>query len=137
MIIPLGNNKIIKYEKRILYGTGTFVIILAGLSSRKYGDYLPRFVAAYAGDILWAAMVYLGIRFLFPGYQQQKTALASLLFSYGIEFSQLYQAEWINTIRHQTVGALILGQGFLWSDLVCYTLGVGGIFLIDKILMVK
>jgi len=41
-----------------------------------------------------------------------------------IEMSQLYQAEWINNIRHTTLGGLILGQGFLWSDIVAYTAGV-------------
>ena len=41
-----------------------------------------------------------------------------------IEISQLYQAEWINNIRHTTLGGLILGQGFLWSDMVAYTVGV-------------
>ena len=58
-------------------------------------------------------------------------ALAALLFSYCIEISQLYQAGWINAIRGTTLGALVLGHGFLWSDMVCYTVGVGLAVLID------
>ena len=34
---------------------------------------------------------------------------AALLFSYAIEFSQLYQAEWINALRHTALGGLVLG----------------------------
>ena len=45
-------------------------------------------------------------------------------FSYLIEISQLYQGEWINSIRDTTLGALILGHGFLFSDLICYTIGI-------------
>ena len=53
-----------------------------------------------------------------------KVMLAALAFSFAIEFSQLYQADWINALRRTTLGGLILGYGFLWSDLVCYTVGI-------------
>lgn len=110
--------------KRWIYLAITFIIILAGLASRKYSDILPEFIAEYAGDTLWAAMVYFGIRFLFPSVTILKAATISLLFSYFIEISQLYQADWANAIRNTTLGALVLGHGFLWSDMVCYTVGV-------------
>ena len=41
----------VKY-KRWIYLTVTFVIILAGLASRKYGNALPKFIAEYIGDTL-------------------------------------------------------------------------------------
>lgn len=90
----------------------------------KYGDILPEFIAEYSGDTLWAAMVYCGIRFLFPSLSILKTIVISLLCSYCIEISQLYQADWANTVRNTTLGALIFGHGFLWSDMICYTVGV-------------
>ena len=34
-----------------------------------------------------------------------------------VEESQLYHASWIDSIRGTTLGALVLGHGFLWSDL--------------------
>ena len=40
------------------------------------------------------------------------------------EFSQLYRAPWIDAVRATRLGALVLGQGFLWSDLWCYAAGV-------------
>lgn len=111
-------------SKRIIYLVVTFIIILIGLASRRYGNALPDFLADYSGDTLWAAMVYFGVRFLFPSTPILKVAAGALLFSYGIEISQLYQADWINAIRNTTIGALILGHGFLWSDMICYTVGV-------------
>jgi hypothetical protein len=47
----------------------------------------------------------------------------TIAISFSVEFSQLYQAEWINTIRSTRIGALFLGVGFKWSDLPCYTVG--------------
>ena len=49
---------------------------------------------------------------------------AALAFAYAIEFSQLYQADWINQIRQMRLGGLVLGFSFLPSDLVAYTIGI-------------
>lgn len=60
-------------------------------------------------------------------------ALAALIFSYGIEISQLYHASWIDALRAYRLGGLVLGFGFLWSDMVCYTVGVGFGYLMEKV----
>lgn len=104
-------------NKRWIYLAITSAIIVLGLASRKHGDILPEFIAEYSGDTLWAAMVYCGIRFLFPSLSILKTIVISLLFSYCIEISQLYQADMANTVRNTTLGALIFGHGFLWSEI--------------------
>lgn len=110
--------------RRWIYLAVTIFILLSGLASRRYAELLPPFIAEYAGDTLWAAMVYAGLRFLFPSASILTAAASSLLFSYGIEISQLYQADWANAVRSTTLGSLIFGHGFLWSDMVCYTVGV-------------
>lgn len=71
-----------------------------------------------------ALMVYLGLGFLFSKSKIRYVAVGAIIFSYGIELSQLYQGQWINAIRGTTLGGLILGYGFLFSDLICYTLGI-------------
>ncbi len=53
---------------------------------------------------------------------------------YIIETLQLYQADWIVSIRATTLGRLILGQGFLWNDILAYTFGIGIVFMIENIL---
>ena len=70
-------------------------------------------------------MVYFIVRFLFINQSIKWVTIASLLFCYAIEFSQLYQAPWINNIRHTVIGGLVLGETFVWSDLLCYTVGIG------------
>ncbi|MED0960715.1 DUF2809 domain-containing protein [Bacillus paramycoides] len=115
----------INKRNRILYAIFTIIVIVLGLSSRKFAYALPDILNAYLGDALWALMIFTGFGFLFPKIETKKLAIISLIFCYGIEISQLYHAEWIDSIRATTLGGLVLGYGFLWSDLVAYTTGIG------------
>lgn len=111
--------------------------MVLGLGSRKYGEAIPDFLATYAGDTLWALLVYWLIRFLWSNSKLSRAFIGALSFAYFIEISQLYQADWINNIRNSTIGALVLGHGFLWSDFACYTLGILFGFVVDKKLLMK
>jgi hypothetical protein len=106
------------------YGIADAVVIALGLASRQYATVLPDVVGQYAGDTLWALMVYLTVALLAPRWPSLRVAAAALAISYGVEVSQLYHAPWIEAIRNTRAGGLVLGYGFLWSDLVCYTVGV-------------
>ncbi|TWU47657.1 ribosomal maturation YjgA family protein [Rubripirellula reticaptiva] len=110
-------------RRTVHFGLMLAVIVL-GLASRQYSLSLPNFVASYAGDLLWALMVYLGLGVLIPATKIRRRVIIALLFSYAIEFSQLYHAPWINEIRQTRLGGLVLGFSYLTSDLVCYTLGI-------------
>ena len=112
-------------RNRVVYALFTIVVIILGLSSRKFAFALPHLLNDYLGDALWALMIFIGFGFLFPKIETKKLTFISLLFCYGIELSQLYHAEWIDGIRATTLGGLVLGYGFLWSDVVAYTIGVG------------
>jgi hypothetical protein len=101
-------------------------VIMLGILSRKI-DVVPTFF----GDTLYAVMAYFGMRLLFINNSFVKTITLALVFCFCIEFLQLYRAEWMLAIRRTTLGHYALGQGFLWSDLGYYTLGVIIAFLID------
>jgi hypothetical protein len=113
-------------SNRIYYVTLIVLTISLGILSRKI-EGIPTFF----GDTLYAVMVYFGIRMFFINLNLKKTALLALTFCFCIEFLQLYRAEWMVAIRSSTLGHYALGQGFLWSDLVYYTLGVIIAFCID------
>ena len=66
-----------------------------------------------------------GIGLVLPRASTWTVALLAMAFSVLIEVSQLYHAPWIDSIRRTTLGGLVLGFGFLWSDLACYAAGVG------------
>jgi len=108
----------------LAYAAVIALVIVAGLGSRSdLAVHLPEFIATYAGDTLWTLTVFLVLGVVFPMASTAVIAVVTLVISYGVEVSQLYQAEWLNAIRDTRIGALALGAGFKWSDLVCYTVG--------------
>ena len=93
---------------------------MLGLLSRHYPA-IPLFI----GDVLWATNIYFIVRLLFIHKTIKWVVMTSLAFCYLIEFSQLYKAPWIDQLRHTLFGRLVLGEVFLWGDLMSYTVGVG------------
>lgn len=109
-------------RSRPVYAVLVLVVIMLGLASRA--RFAQPVVGKGVGDALWALMVFLGVGWLWPKLPTGRAAVCALLLAWLIEFSQLYQAPWIDAVRHTTIGALVLGRGFLWTDLVCYAVGV-------------
>ena len=108
------------------------VVIALGLLSRSgYASVMPEFIQLYSGDTLWALALYILFAFVSPEVGAKELLLVSLLVAFGIEFSQLYQADWINSLRSIKLGGLILGFGFKWSDFLCYTVGILLGFIVD------
>lgn len=113
-------------KTRLYYFVLIIFVIISGIASRKI-DGIP----TYFGDMLYAIMVYFGMRLLFIKKKLKKALALALIFCFCIEFLQLYDAQWMLTIRRTTLGHYVLGQGFLWSDLFFYTLGITIALLID------
>jgi hypothetical protein len=116
---PLG-----PVRHRVLYALLGGLVICLGLGSRWEALAPPAFFAKHAGDALWPLLVFLGFAFLFTGQPTWRVALLALAFSFAVEFSQLYHAPWIGTLRGYRPGTMVLGDTFGWGDLAAYTVGV-------------
>ena len=108
---------------RIFYLSGIAVLIALGLLSRRV-----KFVPAACGDALWAMMVYCCFRIVLIRKPMIISAVAALITSFAIEFSQMLTPDWLVKIRSTFLGHMLLGQGFLWSDLLAYTIGIAVIY---------
>lgn len=106
-------------DARIRYFTLIICTIMLGLLSRHI-----KVIPLWIGDVLWATMVYFMVGFLFPKPAGNKVIMISLAFCYMIEITQLYHAEWIDSIRLTLPGKLILGSVFSWGDILSYTAGI-------------
>ena len=115
-------------RNRKIYLILIIITIFLGLLSRT--DLIPELIYPYIGDFFYSLMFFIIIGFLFPNMKTLKTVLISTGICYSIELFQLYQSDWINSIRNYKLGGLILGFGFLWSDMISYTFGgfIGYIF---------
>jgi hypothetical protein len=123
-------------KRNRIYQSGYVILTVAlGLFSRS--GYLPDFLYGYLGDALYALMFFFIIGFVFPKFSTIKVALIALSFCFAIEISQFYHAEWIDTIRQTRIGGLVLGFGFLWSDLLSYTFGVITGALLERAVLLK
>ena len=119
-------------NSRIRYAVASLICIALGLFSRSSFYDFPDWSDAYVGDVLWAAMVYFLIAVLYPKGRISLKITLAILFAFLIEFSQLIQTEWMNQLRHFQGMGLVLGYGFKWSDLLCYTVGIGVAATIDR-----
>ncbi len=115
-------------KSRIYYFTLFLFIIFLGICSRK-----TTFVPLWIGDFLYAVMIYFLARIFFPFQKYHIIILLSIITCYSIEFLQLYQGEWMIELRKTLFGRYVLGQGFLWEDILAYTFGIITIFVFEKI----
>lgn len=101
-------------------------IIALGLLSRRVA-WLPNSV----GDMFWAMMVFCFVRLLFIRWRTRIVAATALGISFAVEFSQLIRWSWLCRFRSTFVGHILLGQGFMWQDLIAYMVGVGLLYLYE------
>lgn len=121
-----------KSRNRFLYTLILAVVVFLGLMSRLLSAHLPHAINLMLGDAIWASMIFILLAIVLKKVSTARVALASLLFCYAIEITQLYHAPWIDTLRATRIGGLILGFGFLWSDLVAYAVGVATAAIVEK-----
>lgn len=119
-------------SRPVLTGLAAATILL-GLSTRRFPDAFPSVVAQYGGDALWAMLVYWLLALIWPRVSPARLALVALAISVCDELSQLIDWQWLQAARDTRLGALVLGQGFLWSDLACYTAGIAAACAIDAV----
>lgn len=130
------------FKGRIRYLLWIAVVIPIGLGIRRAYEgaevfcgesaRLLCFLGKYLPDTLYASMVYLGFRLVFLKNNINLSLLLALVFCLGIELSQFYHAPWIDGIRANKLGGLILGYSFLWFDLLCYSAGILTFFAVDR-----
>jgi len=122
-------------NKRIMYLIICCITIAVGLFIRYKRAWFPDVVNLYLGDILYAFMMFYIVSFIVVHKNKFIRAYIALFICFSIEFLQLYKAEWIVAVRQTLPGKLILGSGFLWSDLIAYMIGVATAFIFGKFML--
>jgi hypothetical protein len=111
-------------RSRVVYALLAVGVAAAGLFWRSGVIPLPGWLSNNGGDALWSLMVFLGIGFLLQRAPTWAVALLALGIAWGVEFSQLYKAPWIDAVRATVPGRLALGHTFGWPDLIAYAVGI-------------
>ena len=100
----------------------SFFIWLA-LATRHHKEWFHPLIAKYGGDVIWAGAFLFLLRMIMINAALWK--LAAWCYTLGVldEVSQLIHTSFTDLIRNTTLGRLMFGQGFLWSDIICYAVG--------------
>ena len=106
---------------------GIIVLIPLGLYSRHL-----KWIPEETGDALWAMMVFCLWRIILVKQSLRLVAIISLTHSFLVEFSQILRWSWLVSFRSTFIGHMMLGQGFLWTDLLAYLIGILLIFCLFR-----
>jgi len=88
------------------------------------------FIRPFFGDFLVVILIYCFIRGIFSA-PVLKTALSVLVFSYITEFLQYLHIVNILGLQNIKIARIIIGTSFSWNDIICYTLGILSVILME------
>ena len=111
-------------KRRLIYLGLAIVCIAIGLLVRAPFLGLPREIAKYGGSILWAAMVYFGLRALLPRRRVATVAILTAVLAALGEMTQLISAPGFDELRATAIGHLIFGRTFAIEDILAYWIGI-------------
>lgn len=129
--------RILKSRSRVTLAICLIVVIAIGLASRLVPGDFPRIISKDLGDALWGLMFLLLVLLVQPRIKTLRAAIVAMVLVSAIEFFKLYHAHWIESVRANAGGALLLGRVFLWDNFISYAtgllLGVAGDRLLPQI----
>ena len=100
------------------------ITIPLGFATRMRSWPMPGLVRDYGGDVLSATCIYFGVRFVCHTFKLWHCGAIAYTICVLIELQQLIMWAPLLRLREDTPLDILLGHGFLWSDLVCYAAGV-------------
>ena len=106
----------------------------AGLAVHFRGDAMSDAARDIVGDALWAMMIVWLLGAIAPQSVTITRGVIALAISFAVELSQLIHTPVFDSVRHSTIGHLVLGSGFDVQDLASYSLGVIAAVLIERTL---
>lgn len=112
-----------RFSVRAIHAVLIAITIPLGLGSRMRGLPMPGLVRTYGGDVLSATCIFFGVRYVEHRQTLSRCATVGFTICVLIELQQLYTGAWLVSLRNDTSLGILLGHGFLWSDIACYAVG--------------
>ena len=92
-----------------------------------------KIIRPFVGDILVVIFIYYFIK-AFINTKPLNIAIFTLIFSIIVEVLQYFKFVDLIGLGHIKAARIIIGTSFSWIDILCYIIGFGCLFLIDKYL---
>lgn len=115
-------------RSRIVSCLVVLLVIPIGLFARSHRagadpSTLLGFLATYTGDTLWPIMFYFMAKFCFPSARVFTLLIFVLGLTLSLEFGQLVRTPTLDWLRKQPGIGFVLGNTFIWSDVICCVFG--------------
>ncbi len=120
------DNSIFTFNKK--YFLISLILFLTEIFIAKFVH--NNFVRSYIGDVLVVILLYCFIKSFFK-ISNNKIAIAVLIFSYTIEILQYFELVKLLDLQNIKIARIVIGTTFSWLDMLCYTVGILLVWLID------
>lgn len=114
----------VRFRSRRFWLGAAVGVIVVGLLVHETGMGLPPAARDFAGDGLWAVMIFAWLGVLRPRGAIGVRSLLALSLCWIVEASQAYHTSSLDALRQTSIGQLVLGSGFDPRDLAAYAAGV-------------
>jgi hypothetical protein len=89
------------------------------------------FIRPNVGDFLVVILLYCLIRGIFD-IKVSKAAVFVLIFAFIVEFLQYLHIVQVLGLQNNKIARVVIGNSFSWLDLLCYTLGILFVLLLER-----
>lgn len=90
-----------------------------------------KFIRPYLGDVLVVILIYCFIK-TFLKLPVKTVLLFVLIFSFTVELLQFFNIVAKLGLAKYKIARLVIGTSFSWIDLLCYSIGILIIFMIEN-----
>lgn len=90
------------------------------------------FIRPYGGDVLVGILIYCFVK-SFLNTPITSTALTVLVFCYIVEILQYFHYVDLLGLQHSKLARIVMGTGFSWIDMLCYTAGMFIVLLLERL----
>ena len=94
-------------------------------------------IGPWSGDTCWAIAAWFLLRAILPRVAALEIAVLTSALCLIVETSQLLDVEWLQNLRQYPVIRMLIGSGFIWTDLVLYAVGIGISWALDRRILMR
>lgn len=111
------------------------IIIPLGFATKFYhgiyANWVNNSLCGVFYEIFWCLVIF----FIFSRFSPLKIAITVFIVTSALEFTQLCKAPFLETVRKNFIGRMLIGNSFTWTDFLYYLVGcILGCFLMNSIL---
>lgn len=117
-------NRLLRYLQQNLWHLATMTVIIPlGFCTKFYAGPWEHWVNNSLGGVLYVIFWSLLLCLLLPRINRWKVTVAVFMITCALEFLQLWHPDFLEWVRSSFIGATLIGNSFVWSDLLYYLFG--------------